>query len=47
MSTPSMEAFVLHGPGDLQLEQVPKPAASPGSVIIRVQAAPLWDYIVR
>lgn len=46
MSAPSMEALVLHGPGDLRLDHVPKPSASPGSVIVRVHAAPLWDYLV-
>lgn len=46
MSTASMKALVLHGPGDLRLEHIPKLTANPGSVIIRVQAAPLWDYIV-
>ena len=42
-----MKALVLHGPGDLRLDEVPKPTASPGSVVVRVIAAPLWDYVVR
>ncbi|KAL7625004.1 hypothetical protein AAE478_004218 [Parahypoxylon ruwenzoriense] len=44
MST-KMNALVLHGPGDLRLEQVPKPTASPGSVVVRVLAASIWDYV--
>ncbi|KAI0007093.1 putative isopropanol dehydrogenase [Xylariaceae sp. FL0662B] len=32
----SMKALVLHGPGDLRLEEVPKPAASPGSIVSEV-----------
>ncbi len=46
MSTPSMKALVLHGPSDLRLDHVPKPRAGPGSVIVRVETAPLWDYLV-
>ncbi|KAE9375142.1 putative isopropanol dehydrogenase [Stipitochalara longipes BDJ] len=45
MSAPLMKALVLHGPRDLRLDHVPKPDATPGSVIIQVQAAPLWDYL--
>ncbi|MCJ1386709.1 hypothetical protein MMC17_009835 [Xylographa soralifera] len=40
-----MKALVLHGPGDLRLEEVPKPVASPGSIVVRVIASPLWDYV--
>jgi NADPH:quinone reductase-like Zn-dependent oxidoreductase len=43
----SMNALVLKGPGDLTLEQVSKPEASAGSVVVRVIAAPIWDYVVR
>ncbi len=43
----SMNALVLHGPGDLRHERVDKPEASAGSVIVRVIAAPIWDYVVR
>jgi NADPH:quinone reductase-like Zn-dependent oxidoreductase len=46
MSVPSMKALGLHGPRDLRLDDAPKPSASPGSVVVRVQAAPLWDYLV-
>lgn len=42
-----MKALVLHGPGDLRLEQVLKPTASPGSVVVRVIASPVWGYVVR
>ncbi|KAJ7712724.1 putative isopropanol dehydrogenase [Mycena metata] len=41
----TMKALVLHGPNDLRLDQVPKPKASPGSVVVRVKAVPLWDYL--
>ncbi|KAI1866643.1 uncharacterized protein JN550_007496 [Neoarthrinium moseri] len=41
----SMKALVLHGPGDVRLDEIPKPRADPGSVVVRVQSAPLWDYI--
>ncbi|KAK6206492.1 hypothetical protein LQW54_007674 [Pestalotiopsis sp. IQ-011] len=40
-----MKALVLHGPNDLRLEQVPKPEAGPGSVVVQVLSAPLWDYL--
>lgn len=43
----SMNALVLHEPGKLSLETVPKPSAAPGSVIVKVLAAPMWDYVVR
>lgn len=41
-----MKALVLYGPGDLRLESIAKPDAEPGSIVIRVIAAPLWDYAV-
>lgn len=34
-----MRAVVNHGPGDYRLEEVPRPGAAPGEVIIRVEAA--------
>ncbi|KAI1134062.1 putative isopropanol dehydrogenase [Hypoxylon sp. FL0543] len=40
-----MKALVLYGPGDLRLKQVPKPTAPPGSVVVSVIAAPIWDYV--
>ncbi|KAL1881218.1 hypothetical protein Daus18300_001069 [Diaporthe australafricana] len=40
-----MKALVLHGVGDLRFEDVAKPTASPGSVVVQVIAAPIWDYI--
>ncbi|KAH8651375.1 putative isopropanol dehydrogenase [Xylariales sp. PMI_506] len=40
-----MKALVLHGPGDLRLDEVPKPTAGPGAVVVRVEYAPLWDYV--
>lgn len=42
----SMNALVLHGPGDIRHERVSKPEASAGSVVVRVIAAPIWDYVV-
>ncbi|KAK3167998.1 hypothetical protein OEA41_004444 [Lepraria neglecta] len=41
----SMNALVLHGPGDFRHERVGKPEASAGSVVVRVIAAPIWDYV--
>ncbi|RMZ74829.1 hypothetical protein DV737_g5696, partial [Chaetothyriales sp. CBS 132003] len=41
----AMNALILHGPGDLKLEEVNKPVASAGSVVVRVIAAPIWDYV--
>ncbi|KAF7562270.1 hypothetical protein G7046_g1849 [Stylonectria norvegica] len=40
-----MRALVLHGPDDLRLSTVAKPVALPGSVVVSVQAAPIWDYV--
>jgi L-iditol 2-dehydrogenase len=34
-----MRAQVYHGPGDLRLEELPRPAPAPGEVVIRVDAA--------
>jgi L-iditol 2-dehydrogenase len=34
-----VRALILHGPGDLRLEEVPDPAAGPGEVVVRVDAA--------
>lgn len=34
-----MRALVLHGPGDLRLEEVPAPEPSPGEVILAVERA--------
>ena len=34
-----MRAAVLHGPEDLQVEDVPDPAPGPGEVLVRVEAA--------
>lgn len=34
-----MRAQVFHGPGDLRLEELPRPAPAPGEVVIRVDAA--------
>lgn len=41
----TMKALALHGLGDLRLENVTVPTAEPGSVVVRVLAAPVWDYI--
>jgi D-arabinose 1-dehydrogenase-like Zn-dependent alcohol dehydrogenase len=35
----SMAAVVNHGPGDYRLEEVPRPHARPGEVVIQVEAA--------
>ncbi|HEX2503981.1 MAG TPA: alcohol dehydrogenase catalytic domain-containing protein [Miltoncostaeaceae bacterium] len=34
-----MRALILHGPGDLRLEEVPDPRAARGEVVVRVDAA--------
>lgn len=34
-----MRALILHGPGDLRLEQVPDPVPGPGEIVVRVDAA--------
>jgi L-iditol 2-dehydrogenase len=34
-----MRALVLHGPGDLRLEEVPEPVAGPGELVVEVSAA--------
>ena len=31
-----MRATVFHGPGDIRVEQVPRPHAAPGEAVIRV-----------
>lgn len=43
----TMKALVLHGLNDLRLDDIPKPTAGPGSIIISVIASPVWDYLVR
>jgi alcohol dehydrogenase len=35
-STPTMRATVFHGPGDIRVEDVPRPSAGPGEAVIRV-----------
>ncbi|KAF2995906.1 hypothetical protein E8E14_000982 [Neopestalotiopsis sp. 37M] len=45
--SPTMKALVLHGPKDLRLEQVPRPEAGPGSIVVQVLSAPLWDYLAE
>jgi L-iditol 2-dehydrogenase len=37
--TATMRAAVLHGPGDVRMEDVPAPAPGPGEVVVRVRAA--------
>ncbi len=34
-----MRALILHGPGDLRLEEVPEPEPGPGEIVVRVDAA--------
>jgi L-iditol 2-dehydrogenase len=34
-----MRAAILHGPGDLRVEDVPEPAPGPGEVVVRIEAA--------
>lgn len=34
-----MKALVFHGPGDLRLEDVPRPEAGPGDVLVEVEVA--------
>ena len=36
---PAMRALMLHGPGDLRLEEVPHPAPGPGEIVVRPEAA--------
>ncbi len=36
---PVMRALILHGPGDLRLEECPRPTPGPGEVVIAVDAA--------
>ena len=35
----TMKAIVQHAPFDFRLERVPKPAAGPGEVVLRIEAA--------
>ncbi len=34
-----MKALVFHGPGDLRLEDVPRPKPGPGDVLVQVAVA--------
>lgn len=34
-----MRALILHGPGDLRLDEVPEPVAGPGEVVLQVEYA--------
>ena len=34
-----MRALILHGPGDLRLEEVPEPTAGPGEVVVQIDYA--------
>ena len=34
-----MRAVMLHGPGDVRVEDVPDPAPGPGELVLRVLAA--------
>ncbi|MGY1553212.1 galactitol-1-phosphate 5-dehydrogenase [Microbacterium sp. A588] len=36
---PMMTAAVLHGPNDLRVEQIPRPAPGPGEVLVRVMVS--------
>lgn len=36
---PDVRALILHGPGDLRLEEVPEPRPGPGEVVVEVTAA--------
>ncbi len=36
---PGMRALILHGPGDLRLEEVPTPVAGPGEIVVEIEAA--------
>jgi alcohol dehydrogenase len=40
-----MKAWRLHGPGRLELDEVGIPQARPGSVLVRMQAAPVLSYM--
>lgn len=41
-----MDVLFIHAPGDVRLDRVARPRVSPGSVIVRVIAAPVWEYVV-
>ena len=34
-----MRAALLHGPGDLRIEDVPDPVAGPGEIVLAIRAA--------
>ena len=34
-----MRALIFHGPGDVRLEDVPKPEPDPGDVLVQVEVA--------
>ena len=34
-----MKALLFHGPGDLRLEEVPKPEPGPGDVLVQIEVA--------
>ena len=34
-----MKALLFHGPGDLRLEEVPKPEPGPGDVLVEIEVA--------
>ena len=36
MSTGTMRATVFHAPGDIRVEEVPRPTAGPGEAVIRI-----------
>ena len=38
-SVAGVRALILHGPGDLRLEDVPEPEAGPGEIVVAVDAA--------
>ncbi|CAK7211450.1 hypothetical protein SBRCBS47491_001130 [Sporothrix bragantina] len=40
-----MKAVVLHGIGDLRLDEVPAPTADPGSVVVQIISSPVWNYL--
>ena len=38
-----MRALIFHGPGDVRLEEVPRPEPGPGDALVRVEVALTGD----
>ncbi|NKN51531.1 oxidoreductase, partial [Clostridioides difficile] len=42
-----MNAALMYGPGDIRVEQVPKPTCPPGGFVLRVDAVGLCGSDIR